>query len=251
MEKKSNYLKMIGNKVKNVFETNLYECPRCQIILNKKEITHHNIKCRKFNNEIEKDLKNNKKAIKDEYKSFIDKIYNTNIDDKNIKSLIKNFCLIFANKIELLENNIIKLNNRMKKLNENNKFYFKKINDSLDKINIQYLNEKEISKKKQTDNKLHIFHNKPILNKNEIDFNIFESKNTKKMQTPFILENREEIKDKNNNNNFYSTKENKRQFMSEKNILQISKETITQYNEKVIENKKNKEIIKRKKKKRE
>ena len=33
---------------------NMIECPRCHIILNKKEITLHNIKCRIKTNELKK-----------------------------------------------------------------------------------------------------------------------------------------------------------------------------------------------------
>ena len=243
---------MADNKVKNIPEAKLYECPRCHIKFNKKEINLHNIKCRKINNAIEKDTNNSENSKKDEYRNFIEKITKTNIDDKNIKSLFKNFCIIFGNKIEILENNIIELNNKIRKLNENNALYFKKINDSLDNINKQYLNKKEINKNKQNDIKLHTFHSKPILNKNETDLNIFEPKNvknTKKVTTPFILEVKEEIIKQINNSNLNQKKTNKKQFMSEKKIQQINKETKAQFNDNVIDNKKYKEIIKREKKK--
>ena len=213
----------------------------------------HNIKCRKINNEIEKTTENKEYTTKDEYKLFMEKISNINMDDKNIKTLIKNFCIIFGNKIESLENNIKEINKKIKKINENNKFYFKKINDSLDKINNQSLNKKEINKNKQTDNKLHTFRNKPELKQNETDLNIFESENVQnknKLPTPFILEKKGELKSKINNNNFYSKKVNKKKFMSEKNILKINKETITQFNKNIFDdNKKYKEIIKKNKKK--
>ena len=244
---------MTENKVKNILEIKLYECPRCHIKLNKKEMNLHNIKCRKINNEIEKTTENKEYTTKDEYKLFMEKISNINMDDKNIKTLIKNFCIIFGNKIESLENNIKEINKKIKKINENNKFYFKKINDSLDKINNQSLNKKEINKNKQTDNKLHTFRNKPELKQNETDLNIFESENVQnknKLPTPFILEKKGELKSKINNNNFYSKKVNKKKFMSEKNILKINKETITQFNKNIFDdNKKYKEIIKKEKKK--
>ena len=243
---------MADNKVKNIPEAKLYECPRCRIKFNKKEINIHNIKCRKLNNAFEKNANNSENSKKEEYRNFVEKISKINIDDKNIKSLFKNFCIIFGNKIELLENNIIELNNKIRKLNENNTFYFKKINDSLDNINKQYLSKKEINKNKQNDIKLHTFRSKPILNKNETEINIFESKNVKnpkKVTTPFILEVKEEIIKQINNSKQKKKKTNKKQFMSEKKIQQINKETKTQFNDNVIDNKKYKEIIKREKKK--
>ena len=44
---------MTENKTKNNLDINLYECPRCHIKLNKKEIQLHNIKCRIINNQKE------------------------------------------------------------------------------------------------------------------------------------------------------------------------------------------------------
>ena len=246
---------MSENEIKNNLENNLYECPRCHIKLNKKEIQLHNIKCRIINNQIEKNINDiTRKMPKDEYTNFIEKFQNTNIDENNIKTLIKNFITIFSNKIELLENNIQEINNQIKKINDNYSFYFKKINDSLESINKKYYSIREANKNKQNVNTINTFQNKPLLSKNETDLNIFlskKSKNSKKIHNPLIIKESDELKAEISNSYLNSKKINERQRMSEKNVFDINKEKITQFNNDNIfnENKKYKEIIKREKKK--
>ena len=246
---------MSENEIKNNLENNLYECPRCHIKLNKKEIQLHNIKCRMINNQIEKNINDiTRKMSKDEYKNFIEKFQNINIDENNIKTLIKNFITIFSNKIELLENNIQEINNQIKKINDNYSFYFKKINDSLESINKKYYSIRDANKNKQNVNTINTFQNKPLLSKNETDLNIFlskKSKNSKKIHNPLIIKESDELKAEISNSYLHSKKINERQRMSEKNVFDINKEKITQFNNDNIfnENKKYKEIIKREKKK--
>ena len=246
---------MSENEIKNNLENNLYECPRCHIKLNKKEIQLHNIKCRIINNQIEKNINDiTRKMPKDEYTNFIEKFQNINIDENNIKTLIKNFITIFSNKIELLENNIQEINNQIKKINDNYSFYFKKINDSLESINKKYYSIREANKNKQNVNTINTFQNKPLLSKNETDLNIFlskKSKNSKKIHNPLIIKESDELKAEISNSYLNSKKINERQRMSEKNVFDINKEKITQFNNDNIfnENKKYKEIIKREKKK--
>ena len=246
---------MTENKTKNNLDINLYECPRCHIKLNKKEIQLHNIKCRIINNQIEKNINDiTRKMPKDEYTNFIEKFQNINIDENNIKTLIKNFITIFSNKIELLENNIQEINNQIKKINDNYSFYFKKINDSLESINKKYYSIREANKNKQNVNTINTFQNKPLLSKNETDLNIFlskKSKNSKKIHNPLIIKESDELKAEISNSYLNSKKINERQRMSEKNVFDINKEKITQFNNDNIfnENKKYKEIIKREKKK--
>ena len=246
---------MSENEIKNNLENNLYECPRCHIKLNKKEIQLHNIKCRMINNQIEKNINDiTRKMPKDEYTNFIEKFQNINIDENNIKTLIKNFITIFSNKIELLENNIQEINNQIKKINDNYSFYFKKINDSLESINKKYYSIREANKNKQNVNTINTFQNKPLLSKNETDLNIFlskKSKNSKKIHNPLIIKESDELKAEISNSYLNSKKINERQRMSEKNVFDINKEKITQFNNDNIfnENKKYKEIIKREKKK--
>ena len=246
---------MSENEIKNNLENNLYECPRCHIKLNKKEIQLHNIKCRIINNQIEKNINDiTRKMPKDEYTNFIEKFQNINIDENNIKTLIKNFITIFSNKIELLENNIQEINNQIKKINDNYSFYFKKINDSLESINKKYYSIREANKNKQNVNTINTFQNKPLLSKNETDLNIFlskKSKNSKKIHNPLIIKESDELKAEISNSYLNSKKINERQRMSEKNVFDTNKEKITQFNNDNIfnENKKYKEIIKREKKK--
>ena len=246
---------MSENEIKNNLENNLYECPRCHIKLNKKEIQLHNIKCRIINNQIEKNINDiTRKMPKDEYTNFIEKFQNINIDENNIKTLIKNFITIFSNKIELLENNIQEINNQIKKINDNYSFYFKKINDSLESINKKYYSIREANKNKQYVNTINTFQNKPLLSKNETDLNIFlskKSKNSKKIHNPLIIKESDELKAEISNSYLNSKKINERQRMSEKNVFDTNKEKITQFNNDNIfnENKKYKEIIKREKKK--
>ena len=258
-------MNMNENNNQNNLQNTLIECPRCHIKLNRKEMNLHNIKCRKLVNQLEKNSRKNtneklKNIIpKDEYKDFMDKIKSTEIDDKNIKTLIKNFILIFGNKIELLENNIKEINSHIKNLNEENALYFKRINDSLDNINKRYYKKRERYKKKGKDYKMN--NNKSyILYKNDTDINIFKSKkndnnNKQKINknkndiSPFSIIEKEDIKEK--SHSFYTKKNEKKQYMSEKNIININKEIISQFNDNndFNINKKYRDYIKRVKKK--
>ena len=238
-------------KRNNNLDNILYECPRCHIKLNKKEMNLHNIKCRKMNNQIERikiDL-TKEETEKDEYKDFMEKIPKINFDEKNIKS----FILILGKKIESLENIIYNINDKIKKLNNINSLYFQQICDSLDNINKRYKNKREEIKPRLNNNTINNFQNMPIINRNETDLNIIESKMSnkiKKIPSPFnIGEEKWENKNKTIGNYFYSRCLEKKQNMSEKDILNNNKEK-NQYNEKTFDNNKNyKDAIKREKKK--
>ena len=254
------------NNNQNNLQNTLIECPRCHIELNRKEMNHHNIICPKLVHQQEKKSRKNTNeklkniTPKDQYKDFMDKIKNTEIDEKNIKTLIKNFILIFGNKIEVLENNIKDINSHIKRLNEENSLYFKRINDSLDNINKRYYKKKEKYKKKGKDYKI----NKSksyILYKNDTDINIFEPKknsnnNKQKIKknkneiSPFSIIEKEELQ-KEKNYSFYTKTNEKKQYMSEKNIININKEIISQFNDNndFNINKKYRDYIKREKKK--
>lgn len=254
------------NNNQNNLQNTLIECPRCHIELNRKEMNFHNIICPKLVHQQEKKSRKNTNdklkniTPKDQYKDFMDKIKNTEIDEKNIKTLIKNFILIFGNKIEVLENNIKDINSHIKRLNEENSLYFKRINDSLDNINKRYYKKKEKYKKKGKDYKI----NKSksyILYKNDTDINIFEPKkncnnNEQKIKknkneiSPFSIIEKEELK-KEKIHSFYTKTNEKKQYMSEKNIININKEIISQFNDNndFNINKKYRDYIKREKKK--
>lgn len=254
------------NNNQNNLQNTLIECPRCHIELNRKEMNFHNIICPKLVHQQEKKSRKNTNeklkniTPKDQYKDFMDKIKNTEIDEKNIKTLIKNFILIFGNKIEVLENNIKDINSHIKRLNEENSLYFKRINDSLDNINKRYYKKKEKYKKKGKDYKI----NKSksyILYKNDTDINIFEPKkncnnNKQKIKknkneiSPFSIIEKEELK-KEKIHSFYTKTNEKKQYMSEKNIININKEIISQFNDNndFNINKKYRDYIKREKKK--
>ena len=249
----------------NNYQNSLCECPRCHIKLISKDIRLHNIKCRMLNNQIEKNMRKNsnlKNTPKDEYKEFIDKIKETEIDDQSIKSIMKNFILLLGNKIETLEKNIKEINDRVANINKEKTLYFKKISDSLDNINKKYINKEDKNKKKETDfkarnNKITTFH------KNETDINKCIPRDMGKRQlnkkkseiTPFSLKEKEEPKIENKMSN--SKKTEKKQFQSDKNIIEINKQTMTQINENnnnninEMNNKREKyiEAIKREKKK--
>lgn len=253
--------KILNNNYKN----NLCECPRCHIKLNAKEIRIHNIKCRMENNKLEKN--NNTKSTKeftyqisskDEYKNFMDKIPDMQIDDKNINSIMKNFILILGNKIELLENNIYQINEQMKKLKENNSSYFKKINDNLDNINKKYFNTIEIQKKKEIDNNKRNNYKKSLFYKNETDINIYETKNNNIKiprprnnirNSPILYEGEKNLKKEKTNIDDSKNLE-KKKFISEKNIININKEEEIYLNDNISnKNQKYIDTIKREKKK--
>jgi len=257
---------MTENEFKNNFLINIIECPRCHIKLSKKEMHLHNIKCRMANNQKEK----NSDMLRDEYKTFMDKIPDMQMDDKNIKIIMKKFIEIFGNKIELLENNIHQVNIKIKRLYENNTRYLQKIEDTLDNLNSKYINKSPIYTMKDKDNTYKRFespHKKSLFYKNETDMHFYENPNKNH-------ENFKKIKANKNNNKkrhseflngetvitnneykkyFYSKRMEKKQFMSATKIVDINKETVTQFNvnNKIYDdnNKKFKKILKREKNK--
>ena len=257
---------MTENGIKNNYQNNIIECPRCHIKLSRKEMQLHNIKCRMINNQKEKD----NEIPRDEYKTFMDKIPDIQMDDKNMKIIMKKFIEIFGNKIELLENNIHQVNIKIKRLYENNSRYLQKIDDTLDNLNSKYINKSPIYNMKDKVNtykKFEIPHKKPIFYKNDTDMHLYENANKN-------IESFKKLKANRNNNKkryseflngetiitnteykkyFYSKKMEKKQFMSETKIIDINKETVTQFNvnNKIYDdnNKKYKKILKREKNK--
>ena len=257
---------MTENGFKNNFLNNIIECPRCHIKLSKKEMQLHNIKCRMVNNQKEKD----NDIPRDEYKTFMDKIPDMQMDDKNMKIIMKKFIEIFGNKIELLENNIHQVNIKIKRLYENNSRYLQKIDDTLDNLNSKYINKSPIYNTKDKVNtykRFEIPHKKPIFYKNETDMHLYENankniesfknlkanrNNNKKRHSEF-LNGESTITNTEYKNYFYSKRMEKKQFMSETKIIDINKETVTQFNvnNKIYDdnNKKYKKILKREKNK--
>ena len=257
---------MTENGIKNNYQNNIIECPRCHIKLSRKEMQLHNIKCRMINNQKEKD----NDIPRDEYKTFMDKIPDMQMDDKNMKIIMKKFIEIFGNKIELLENNIHQVNIKIKRLYENNSRYLQKIDDTLDNLNSKYINKSPIYNMKNKDNtykRFEIPHKKPIFYKNETDMHLYENankniesfknlkanrNNNKKRHSEF-LNGESTITNTEYKNYFYSKRMEKKQFMSETKIIDINKETVTQFNvnNKIYDdnNKKYKKILKREKNK--
>ena len=257
---------MTENGFKNNFQINIIECPRCHIKLSKKEMQLHNIKCRMINNQKEKDGN----IQRDEYKTFMDKIPDMQMDDKNIKIIMKKFIEIFGNKIELLENNIHQVNVKIKRLYENNTRYLQKIDDTLDNLNSKYINKSPLYTKKDKDNTYKRYESpnkKSLFYKNETDVHFYENpnqnfenykklkankSNNKKRHSEFL---NGEIAITNNEYKkyFYSKRMEKKQFMSATKIIDINKETVTQFkvNNKIYDdnNKKFKKILKREKNK--
>ena len=257
---------MTENGIKNNYQNNIIECPRCHIKLSRKEMQLHNIKCRMINNQKEKD----NEIPRDEYKTFMDKIPDMQMDDKNMKIIMKKFIEIFGNKIELLENNIHQVNIKIKRLYENNSRYLQKIDDTLDNLNSKYINKSPIYNMKDKDNtykRFEIPHKKPLFYKNETDIHLYENankniesfknlkanrNNNKKRHSEF-LNGESTITNTEYKNYFYSKRMEKKQFMSETKIIDINKETVTQFNvnNKIYDdnNKKYKKILKREKNK--
>ena len=238
----------------------IVECPICHIKLRKKEVRLHNIKCRMVYNQNEKDknktndLKNNTNP-KDEFKNFMNRVPNMVIDDKNIKTLIKNFILIFGNKIELLEKNIQEITKQIKAINEKNSSYFKKINDSLDNIKNNYKNQRDDNnkpKKRKSQNENLPY--KSLFNKIETDVCVKQNVNNKNKNKVVPNHNIKEdvLRSEANNNNFYYSKKSKKiQYASGTNIFENKKEIIPESknnNIKSINNNKYTEIIDKKNK---
>ena len=257
---------MTENGFKNNFQINIIECPRCHIKLSKKDMQLHNIKCRMINNQKEK----NNNMQKDEYKAFMNKIPDMQMDDKNMKIIMKKFIEIFGNKIELLENNIHQVNIKIKRLYENNTRYLQKIDDTLDNLNSKYINKSPvytINNKDNAYNRIEHPHKKSLFYKNETDIHLYENpnkgnenfkklkanRNNNKKRYSEFLNGEAVISNNEYKKYFYSKRMEKKQFMSETKIIDINKETVTQFNvnNKIYDdnNKKFKKILKREKNK--
>ena len=215
---------LLKNHLQNECLYTLFECEKCHLKLNRKELVSHNKLCSAINKEFEnhkvimnKMSKDDLVKKKEEFTKFINGIENLNFfneennKENNIKIeenifnnsdmnlLVKSLIFMFSRKMNFIEDKINKINKTLEQFSENNLIFYQSINDELDNINekISNLNNKENTSNKNSTSKSNTNNN---TNNNNtitseylsIGFNSPTIKNTKKSYNKTIFPNKEE-----------------------------------------------------------
>ena len=215
---------LLKNHLQNECLYTLFECEKCHLKLNRKELVSHNKLCSAINKEFEnhkvimnKMTKDDLIKKKEEFTKFINGIENLNFfneennKENNIKIeenifnnsdmnlLVKSLIFMFSRKMNFIEDKINKINKTLEQFSENNLIFYQSINDELDNINekISNLNNKENTSNKNSTSKSNTNNN---TNNNNtitseylsIGFNSPTIKNTKKSYNKTIFPNKEE-----------------------------------------------------------
>ena len=214
---------LLKNHLQNECLYTLFECEKCHLKLNRKELEPHNKLCSAINKEFEnhnvimnKMTKDDLIKKKEEFTKFINGIENLNFfneennkennnkieqnifNNSDMNLLVKSLIFIFSRKMNFIEDKINKINNTLQQFSENNLIFYQSINDELDNINekISNLNNKENTSNKNSTSKSN---NNNTNNNNTITseylslgFNSPTIKNTKKNYNKTIFPNKEE-----------------------------------------------------------
>ena len=214
---------LLKNHLQNECLYTLFECEKCHLKLNRKELEPHNKLCSAINKEFEnhnvimnKMTKDDLVKKKEEFTKFINGIENLNFfneennkendnkieqnifNNSDMNLLVKSLIFIFSRKMNFIEDKINKINNTLQQFSENNLIFYQSINDELDNINekISNLNNKENTSNKNSTSKSN---NNNTNNNNTITseylslgFNSPTIKNTKKNYNKTIFPNKEE-----------------------------------------------------------
>ena len=214
---------LLKNHLQNECLYTLFECEKCHLKLNRKELEPHNKLCNAINKEFEnhnvimnKMTKDDLVKKKEEFTKFINGIENLNFfneennkendnkieqnifNNSDMNLLVKSLIFIFSRKMNFIEDKINKINNTLQQFSENNLIFYQSINDELDNINekISNLNNKENTSNKNSTSKSN---NNNTNNNNTITseylslgFNSPTIKNTKKNYNKTIFPNKEE-----------------------------------------------------------
>ena len=214
---------LLKNHLQNECLYTLFECEKCHLKLNRKELEPHNKLCSAINKEFEnhnvimnKMTKDDLVKKKEEFTKFINGIENLNFfneennkendnkieqnifNNSDMNLLVKSLIFIFSRKMNFIEDKINKINNTLQQFSENNLIFYQSINDELDNINekISNLNNKENTSNKNSTSKSN---NNNTNNNNTITseylslgFNSPTIKNTKKNYNKAIFPNKEE-----------------------------------------------------------
>ena len=215
---------LLKNHLQNECLYTLFECEKCHLKLNRKELVSHNKLCSAINKEFEnhkvimnKMTKDDLVKKKEEFTKLINGIENLNFfneennKENNIKMeenifsnsdmnlLVKSLIFMFSRKMNFIEDKINKINKTLEQFSENNLIFYQSINDELDNINekISNLNNKENTSNKNSTSKSNTNNN---TNNNNtitseylsIGFNSPTIKNTKKSYNKTIFPNKEE-----------------------------------------------------------
>ena len=215
---------LLKNHLQNECLYTLFECEKCHLKLNRKELVSHNKLCNAINKEFEnhnvimnKMTKDDLVKKKEEFTKFINGIENLNFfneennkengdkieenifNNSDMNLLVKSLIFIFSRKMNFIEDKINKINNTLQQFSENNLIFYQSINDELDNINekISNLNNKENTSNKNSTSKSN--NNNNTNNNNTITseylslgFNSPTIKNSKKTYNKTIFPNKEE-----------------------------------------------------------
>ena len=215
---------LLKNHIQNECLYTLFECEKCHLKLNRKELESHNKLCSAINKEFEnhnvimnKMTKDDLVKKKEEFTKFINGIENLNFfneennkengdkieenifNNSDMNLLVKSLIFIFSRKMNFIEDKINKINNTLQQFSENNLIFYQSINDELDNINekISNLNNKENTSNKNSTSKSN--NNNNTNNNNTITseylslgFNSPTIKNSKKNYNKTIFPNKEE-----------------------------------------------------------
>ena len=215
---------LLKNHIQNECLYTLFECEKCHLKLNRKELESHNKLCSAINKEFEnhnvimnKMTKDDLVKKKEEFTKFINGIENLNFfneennkengdkieenifNNSDMNLLVKSLIFIFSRKMNFIEDKINKINNTLQQFSENNLIFYQSINDELDNINekISNLNNKENTSNKNSTSKSN--NNNNTNNNNTITseylslgFNSPTIKNSKKTYNKTIFPNKEE-----------------------------------------------------------
>ena len=180
---------LLKNHIENECLYTLYECDKCHLKLNRKEIESHDKLCNVINKQFDKDNIIINKMTKDDIdkkrKEFLDvmnSIENLNFfneekdkenKDKNsdMNILVKSLIFIFSRKMSFIEDKINKINSTLQQFSENNLIFYQSINDELENINekITNLNNNENNSNKINESDKVCSINAYNINKNKIE----------------------------------------------------------------------------------
>ena len=159
---------LLNNHIQNECLYTLFECPKCHLKINRKELSEHNKICGIINKEFDKqspiinkltneDINKNNEIFNNVMNSIenLPCFQNENNDNDNNKEnkinnydvniLIKSLVFCLSGRMSMLENQMNKINTTLDQFSENNLIFYQSINEELEKINEKLTNLNESS----------------------------------------------------------------------------------------------------------
>ena len=174
---------LLKNHIQNECPYTFFECDKCHLKLNRKEIESHNKLCNVINKEFEnqspivnKTTKEELNTKKEEFLNLMncfeninffreeknkekkDEKYEINFNNNDMNLLVKSLVFIFSRKMSFIEEKINKINTTIEQFSENNLIFYQSINDELENLNekISNTNNNTINNNENSSNKTSI-----------------------------------------------------------------------------------------------